>query len=329
MSAEPSKLPATAAEWRKQIERAGLQGKSIFDLDTYDSGSKITHKQFLLLRVIWVKEGQSVFSRTHQNWIPTHEYNEAKRLLKASPCWQRYLASFERTAVDLRGKEFPDLGTFSLVREGQCEVERIAHSEDPSESLKFSPVAHRTRSRTALENRAQEPSTPTPKPARPAPVTPKNFMKSVDLPEAGSSDTPFPPESSTAKKSDILSPWSPVSPEAAVYLTATPDEQIVNMALILFLKAATVHFVGNSEWSIQRKAFIIGDKGDKGFEARVDGVLFRNTDDAIMAILEVKPFVRGKKEAAIQRQEAAQMAAWISNSLEASDTGTHTTYVRP
>jgi hypothetical protein len=51
---------------------------------------------------------------------------------------------------------------------------------------------------------------------------------------------------------------------------------------------------------------------------RVDGILLHRDDRRTMAILEVKPFIRVKKEAAIQRQEAAQMAAWISSEGEAS-----------
>jgi len=123
--------------------------------------------------------------------------------------------------------------------------------------------------------------------------------------EFGFSGTPFPPKCSAATKSDILSPYSPVGPEAATWFPPTKDEQIVNSALVLFLKAVTVHFVGDANWSFQRKAFNFADKRDKVFEARVDGVLLRRCDHQIMAILEVKPFVRGKKEAAIQRQEAA------------------------
>ena len=77
--------------------------------------------------------------------------------------------------------------------------------------------------------------------------------------------------------------------------------------------ALPIYFVGRANWSIQRMAFHVADKGDKKFQARVDGVLLRHYDNRVVAILEVKPFVRGKKEAAIQRQEAAQMAAWISS----------------
>lgn len=126
-------------------------------------------------------------------------------------------------------------------------------------------------------------------------------------------DTPSLPESSVTIESDILSPFSPA---AAASFPPTKDEQIVNLALVLLLKAVTVHFVGRANWSIQRMAFHVADKGDKKFQARVDGVLLHRYDNRVVAILEVKPFVRGKKEAAIQRQEAAQMAAWISSSSE-------------
>jgi hypothetical protein len=326
MSVNLSEIPATAAEWHKQIAHEKLEDTSVFAMETYDSGSKISHDQFLLLRVLWLKKDQNVFSRTVQSWIPQHEYEKAKRLLKATKYLDRYLESFKQTATELSGNPLPDLGTFSLVRDSQCEVERIDDG-DSSESSKFSPIAHRTRGRAAFMDRLQAPSTPTPTvlnslqtdPYR----TPEKFKDTDQITEL---DTPFGPKSSAATKSDFLTPWSAVGPEAAAWLPPTRDEQIVNSALVLFLKAVTVHFVGDANWSVQRKAFHVADKGEKMFEARVDGVLLRRCDQQIMAILEVKPFIRGKKEAAIQRQEAAQMAAWISSEDEASTgTGVSTT----
>ena len=196
------------------------------------------------------------------------------------------------------------------MRDSQCEVGRI--DENSTESPKFSPIAHRVRSRTTLQNRLQDPQTPTPT-QRFLYRTPE-ALKEVDdeLMKLDLNDTPFLPKSSVTMKSDILSPFSP---EAAASFPSTKDEQIVNLALVLFLKAVTVHFVGSANWSIQRMAFHVADKEDKKFQARVDGVLLYRYDDRVVAILEVKPFVRGKKEAAIQRQEAAQMAAWISSHL--------------
>jgi hypothetical protein len=324
MSTSLSKLPATAAEWHKEVADADVEDLSIFDLHAYDSGSNITNIQFLLLRVLWLKEDQNVFSRTAQSWISQHEYEKAKRLLKANRYWQLYLESFKQTAAELSGKPLPDLGTFSLVRDCQCAVETI-ENDDSSESLKFSPIAHRTRGRAALMTSLQAPSTPTPIRTvadRPQPdpyLTPvmhKITDKMKDLTKGFGASGSL--ESSAAMKSDILSPYSPIGLEAATWFPPAKDEEIVNSALVLFLKAVTVHFVGNADWSFQRKAFHVAEKGEKRFEARVDGVLIRRSDHRIMAILEAKPFVRGKGEAAIQQQEAAEMAASISSEDEAS-----------
>ena len=104
MSTNLSELPATAAKWHKQIADADMKGLSIFDAEACESGSNITHNQFLLLRVLWLKEDQNCFSRTVKNWIPDNEYEEAKRLLKATRYWNRYLESFKQTAAELGGK---------------------------------------------------------------------------------------------------------------------------------------------------------------------------------------------------------------------------------
>jgi hypothetical protein len=185
-------------------------------------------------------------------------------------------------------------------------VERI-DKDNSTGSSKFSPIAYQTRSRTALQNRLQYSDTPTPA-QRISYSTPEALKEALD--KLDLNDTPFLPDSSVTMESDILSPFSP---EVAASIPPTKDEQIVNLALVLFLKAVTVHFVDHAHWSIQRTAFHVTNQGDKKFQARVDGVLLRHYDNRVVAILEVKPFVRGKKEAAIQRQEAAQMAAWISS----------------
>ena len=80
MSTNISELPATPAEWRKQVANAGLQDQSIFDLGAYNSGSDITHNQFLLLRVLWLKKDQHEFSKNVLDWIPDEKLKEAKHL---------------------------------------------------------------------------------------------------------------------------------------------------------------------------------------------------------------------------------------------------------
>lgn len=78
------------------------------------------------------------------------------------------------------------------------------------------------------------------------------------------------------------------------------DKQIVNIALVCFLNAVTMHFISNADWTFERKAFQIGNI----FEARVDG--FRHLpDDKILAILEANPCVRTRQSTNIRIQESA------------------------
>jgi hypothetical protein len=78
MSANLSEMPATAAEWHKQIVDADLEDWSIFDFDAYDSASKITHHQFLLLRVLWLKKDQNVFFKNCTKLDPQARIRESK-----------------------------------------------------------------------------------------------------------------------------------------------------------------------------------------------------------------------------------------------------------
>ena len=88
----------------------------------------------------------------------------------------------------------------------------------------------------------------------------------------------------------------------------------MNVALVDFLNAVRWFFVRDSDWSFERKAFQIGNKkSGQGFEARVDGLLRRVSDNNILAIVEVKPCVRLNQATNIRMQESAQMAAWISD----------------
>jgi hypothetical protein len=78
MSANPSELPATAAQWHQQAVDTDVKSLSIFDGEACESGSNITHRQFLLLKVLWLKKDQNCFSRTVQSWIPHNELEESK-----------------------------------------------------------------------------------------------------------------------------------------------------------------------------------------------------------------------------------------------------------
>ena len=66
---------------------------------------------------------------------------------------------------------------------------------------------------------------------------------------------------------------SPITKDTIAQYPASDDEQTVNAALILFLKAITMHIVTSAAWTLHRKGFRVGEKNDedkKGYEARVD-----------------------------------------------------------
>jgi len=95
---------------------------------------------------------------------------------------------------------------------------------------------------------------------------------------------------------------------------AIQDEQIVNTALIEYLNALVIHFTElKANWTLHRLPLVARDRQRvKTYEARVDGYLKRRQDGKPLAIIEVKPFRRGRKWQAIRMQESAQMAAWIN-----------------
>jgi hypothetical protein len=307
-------VPGSPAEWKKYAMDHKLAGGSIFDLDKYASASKISEKQFLCLRVLWTKN-QAKFLANDDNrrtWLGDVHYLEARHLLLSLPSWQAYLDIVGESGERVLQRAFPDIGTFSLVRYHQERVRR--YPENENFISKFSPVAHRTRSRfTSLLRKAID--TPTPKSRIHTEeidpfVTP--LKQSLEAFSFSSDDSSPVPHQST--RTDVPDSASPVGKDIIAQHPPADDEQIVNVALVLLLNAVTMHFVPNADWTFHRKAFQIGDKkSGKGFEAKVDGFLRRLSDDKVMAILEVKPCVRGRQPVRIRMQESAQMAAWISH----------------
>ncbi|KAG7291139.1 hypothetical protein NEMBOFW57_001150 [Staphylotrichum longicolle] len=98
------------------------------------------------------------------------------------------------------------------------------------------------------------------------------------------------------------------------------DEEIVNVALVVFLRSLTVEcddLRPHCMWSPGRYAFRVCDRdGNKVYEARVDGALCRRSNQGlgkwIFGIMEVKPFSRRANRTGICMQEGAQMVAWVS-----------------
>ncbi|CAG8885914.1 unnamed protein product [Penicillium egyptiacum] len=95
-----------------------------------------------------------------------------------------------------------------------------------------------------------------------------------------------------------MSDLSPPSMDLAHELKSISDEQIVNMALLLYLQALLVNTCGiGADWTPERRALIVKNKErQKVYEARVDGFLRYQRDESnpIMAIVEVKPCIHPK-----------------------------------
>ena len=307
-------LPNSPDDWKKDAIRYKLTQGSIFDLDKYSFASKIGYKQFLCLRALWDEKRANIFAMddTRQTWLRDKHYMEARRLISSLPFWQAYLDSCEESLDNLLLGGFLDTGTFSLVRYHQASVEGYPPNEDFTP--KFSPVAHRTRSKvTSFLQKVMD--TPTRKTqVRTKELDPFVTPLTQRLESFSFSGTDSAPIAQQSARTDVPDSASPVSKDKMAQYPPANDEQIVNVALVLLLNAIAMHFVPNADWTIHRKAFQIGNKkSGKGFEARVDGFLRRRSDDKIMAILEVKPCVRKKKKVNIQMQESAQMAAWINH----------------
>ena len=311
-------LPNSATTWNDRAQAIHLRDRKIDDLDRYSSASNITLEQFLHLKVLWTFQGLTKFTdpQVRNEWLPERFYNEARLKLKTAPFWNKYIDSYQRfTDNEFGNSTSPDndIGTFSLVRYYQGQVQRIKIKNDSEYSIKVSPRKTRITTRAQLSSHVEsgpsrgpskfsgsdaESSTPT----TPTPVgRVSNLLEGMSIFDQGSESA----------RSDALSDYSPIGPELSSSFPPTEDEQIVNAALLIFLSALIIHFPVPADWTLHRKAFLLGDNKMKGYEARVDGFLRSHRNDDVLAIVEVKPFLRSAKEMVIQMQEGAQMAAWI------------------
>ena len=119
-------------------------------------------------------------------------------------------------------------------------------------------------------------------------------------------------------------PLVPITPAALVphelqkeMFPPTKDEQIVNIALLVFLNALTMHFDISQrwKWTPHRKGFVPQFR-DGSFHAHTDGYL-HDEQETPYALIEVKPVVRAGKQNLIQMQESAQMVGWIMSEPDA------------
>ncbi|MCJ1464763.1 hypothetical protein MMC07_003376 [Pseudocyphellaria aurata] len=116
---------------------------------------------------------------------------------------------------------------------------------------------------------------------------------------------------------DFVVALYPETPAKSAESLASEDEQIVNMALLLSLDSVTIYhpsvkaeISSSPRWTMQRLQLKCGK-----WEPRTDGFLQVGSDGSkTRAIVETKPRVRNVNPLGLQKQEGAQMAAWIYQS---------------
>lgn len=316
-----SRLPSKPSDWNTAFENRPFKTRTIHDYESPESGSKIGHDQFLLLRVLWNSgtdealigsKGDSLLERKH--------YEKAKERLGEERFWKQYLTSYD---TPLGSGAFPQMGTFSLVRHHQVLCHHIEQVKIEDSSPK---ISSRTRNALLGEQKLEEQKlanlalelnleSPTlrggsnPIRTGAAPQTPimKGFLQRRNHEDPEDSEDP---ESSA--RSAVIGRYSTPA-QGGADSPPVKDEQIVNTALLMFLIAVTMHFDVPADWTLHRQGFKLGKHGTKGYTAKVDGYLTSPSNKQIKAIIEVKALARSKALLAIRRQESAQIAAWIAS----------------
>lgn len=324
-------LPHASAPWKRSAEEHGVLKMNICDLENFDSASKIKDRQFFALRALWQVHPNLVFG---YQLFDERFYKDAQEFLGEKRAWRDYLKHIKNNVGSNDLRTTSDIGTFSLVRYNQMlaslspmadpkydVTSADADSTRPKVVLSPSPISHRTRGRQPIPARPGTPQTPTPMPDVPTEEELFNMTEfNTPLREIEESSLYTIPRGSNFVPSRE-------SPAKAAENSPSEDEQIVNMALILFLDSVTIYhskvIEGGSNsprWTIKRlqlefgkrKVMTDGQLDCVKWVARTDGYLRMASDkDEVRAILETKPFVRNRRLAEIQKQETAQMAAWI------------------
>ncbi|MCJ1462256.1 hypothetical protein MMC07_000856 [Pseudocyphellaria aurata] len=309
-------LPPRPAEWKTAAKEHGVLQTNIQDLEGLDSASKIKDRQFFALRILWQpkKDLPNGLELCNGSCL-----KQARDFLKGKQAWEIYLNDIKTSTGSSPLGVSDRLGTFSLVRYYQkrsCLSPR-AHPEydltdddiiSVSPKIIRSPVlAQRLRSRDLPTQAPSEaPETPTPVPGF------KRANRQLDMGqlrgpinEIGESSHDTPPRGSN-------DPPSPESPANAARSVTPEDEILVNTALILFIESITIYHLDLQGFYSPRWTSKPLQLKFSSWVARTDGFLRLDSDDEkVAAIMETKPYVRQKDLRGIQKQEGAQMAAWI------------------
>ena len=293
-------LPSTIKEWEKEAKSQGVLNRSVHELLEVASASKIGFKQYYSLRVLWKVTMKDLPNANILGFSKADPiYRTASDYLKKSQSWQDYLANVSSGPLPFSADRVRDIGAFSNVLYYQLHVEPVQSLNSADQAMGLVPSKFSPRRSPATPSVLNQPETPSLSTSRGRHAMKKSSYLDPDY----SFDDTFVSENSFA-------PPDPQSPITTATIAPSEDEQIVNIALILWLQTLVMFHpqiqLERLKWSVKRLKFDFGE-----WEARMDGCLRKNRE--VKAIVEVKPYARSNYLDAIQKQESAQMASWIRN----------------
>ena len=335
-------LPRYKSDWMKHAKRLNCDKTIIHELDRefVTSASKIGDKQYLTLRVLWNEKSNLDCPIPFKNKDKLRK--EALDFLETHKAWQRYWEDFHQESNDI-----DNTGALYFVRRYQKASYRDPNDKVTRDELrqlrkKVSPMSRRHvlrpgtfRSKSYAEDDGDSDSQDTEDENSDEELIVATGQMTID-------------ERHTPANSNMPFVATPQTPALRASSSPAEDEVIVNTALVLFLQGLgnwhpNLRLTDDDDvpdWTMKRLElhFNIGEDGDdksmediskrgtkrkgkgkgnkkgvlgskKSWKARTDGFLRVGTKAVI--IIEVKPHLRTTCIAIIQKQEAAQMVAWI------------------
>ncbi|KAM3525950.1 hypothetical protein MY4038_007071 [Beauveria bassiana] len=328
-------IPRDAGSWFKMVQDANdiepdvQKGKTLMHVahTDYQSGSRIRLSEFLHLRAFWQphEAGVDVLRRymsdaevegsSFKGYVSPKNMNLAGVICRTlSGHWREYRAQVNANANYLTSDQ--SAGPWSLVRMWQCLVG--LHTKKP-DNQQTSPDIEDDYSHIIKTGYTYKAGSRISGVTR-EPQSAQFVNQPLQTPERRS--RPAVPIHGTPAAISYSSGMSVPGNAQSV------DEMYSNMALLLFLQAATTEateYLENMTWIPPRLALKLtaataagnGAKIVELMRALVDRYLCkrhgREFEDAPLAICEAKPFIRGEHLSKTQRQETAEMASWIAH----------------
>ncbi|GAA92856.1 similar to An19g00370 [Aspergillus luchuensis IFO 4308] len=313
---------ADRADWNDCAQEYGVKGVSIYDLEEYNSASKINDAQYISLRALWTFAHDTEFDP--QKW-GIQGVEAARETLGKLKGWKSFLeaVSLEVPPDKIHPIE-RDLGRFELIWYYGQLIRWAPSATDTEENINVTPWSERLR-----ERKAQLGSEPFSQqnPPHPYPIHLMECLKTLggEEEEQAKEERGRPSSSQSQKQESSGTSRIDMDPETdsddsnldpsyeeRKDFPRASDETMVNAYLLGLASLITLSIEGvEAHWTSERKGYKFCDEnGIKLYEARTDGHLYLSNNGKTMAIVEVKPVLRDESPR-VMMQETAQMAAWI------------------